>query len=66
MINDRPARVVAVIVEAADVHEVIEAKLPLREFAHGGDLFRVGELHLISPRNSAGSEMSLPNSAFNF
>ena len=41
-INHRPARVVAVIVEAAHVHEIIEAKLLLAEFAHGDDLFRVG------------------------
>jgi hypothetical protein len=43
MINDRPARVFAVIIEAADVHEVIEAQF-LREFAHFDDSFRVGQL----------------------
>ena len=44
MINHRPARVVAVIVHAADVHEVIEIQIALRVAADLGDLLRVGNL----------------------
>jgi len=44
MINYRPARVFAVVVEAADVHEIIEAQRFLGEFANFRDSFRVGEL----------------------
>ena len=43
MINDRPARVFAVIVQAADIHEVIEPQFLFGESAHFGDVFRVGE-----------------------
>ena len=44
MINDRPARVFAVIIETADVHETIEAQFLPGEFANFRDAFRVGEL----------------------
>jgi len=41
MINERPARVFAVVVEAADVHEIIEAQVLFGEFANFRDSFRV-------------------------
>ena len=44
MINERPARVFAIVVEAADVHEVIEAQFLFGEFANLRDSFRVGGL----------------------
>ena len=41
MINQRPTRVLAVIVNARDVHEIIEPKLPFRERTDFADPFGI-------------------------
>ena len=44
MINDRPARVFAVIVQAADIHEIIEIQIVFGAYRQtSANLFRVGE-----------------------
>ena len=44
MINHRPARVVAVIVHAADIHQVVKTQLIFGEFADLGDAPGVAEV----------------------
>ena len=44
MINQRPARVFAVIINAGDVHEIVEPQLGFGEAADFRDLLRVGQL----------------------
>ena len=61
--NHRPARVLAVVIHAADVDQVIEAEILLGDSTDLGDLLRIGSVRVISPRNSVGAEIRLPNRA---
>ena len=45
LVNHHPARVIAVIIDAAQIHEVIKSKLLLRPGADFGDPFGVSDLH---------------------
>src|SRR5205814_1002568 len=66
LINHRKTRVVAVVVHAADVHEVIKSELLLRGRANVGDLLRVGQYQRGFTAESGGVGQAIAEPGFQF
>ena len=64
-VNHREARIIAVMIQRADVDEVIKPQLALREFAHLHDLVRVGEIKREFPAKLHGFGDEFPKLTFN-